>query len=29
MRVAIYLRRRGSPQSEPVGNAHTATGVEG
>ncbi|MFI6070934.1 DUF6766 family protein [Actinoplanes sp. NPDC051343] len=27
--LAIYLRQRGSPQSKPVGSAHTATGVEG
>lgn len=27
--MAIYLRQRGSPQSKPVGSAHTATGVEG
>ena len=27
--LAIYLRQRGSPQSKPVGTAHTATGVEG
>jgi hypothetical protein len=27
--LAIYLRQRGSPQSKPVGAAHTATGVEG
>ncbi|MBP5859937.1 hypothetical protein F6456_05640 [Streptomyces sp. LBUM 1484] len=26
---SIVLRRRGSPESEPVGAAHTATGVEG
>jgi hypothetical protein len=26
---AIYLRQRGSPQSKPVGTAHSATGVEG
>ena len=26
---AIYLRQRGSPESKPVGAAHTATGVEG
>ncbi|WP_398093167.1 DUF6766 family protein [Streptomyces scabiei] len=26
---SIYLRRRGSSESEPVGAAHTATGVEG
>ena len=25
----IYLRQRGSPESKPVGAAHTATGVEG
>ena len=25
---AIYLRERGSPESKPVGTAHTATGVE-
>ena len=27
--LAIYLRQRGSPQSKPVGAAHTDTGVEG
>jgi hypothetical protein len=27
--LAIYLRQRGSPESKPVGAAHTATGVEG
>ncbi|MCU7727520.1 hypothetical protein ODJ79_27700 [Actinoplanes sp. KI2] len=27
--LSIYLRQRGSPQSKPVGTAHTATGVEG
>jgi hypothetical protein len=27
--LSIYLRQRGSPQSKPVGSAHTATGVEG
>jgi hypothetical protein len=27
--LAIYLRQRGSPQSKPVGAAHTSTGVEG
>jgi hypothetical protein len=27
--LAIYLRHRGSPESKPVGAAHTATGVEG
>jgi hypothetical protein len=27
--LAIYLRQRGSPQSKPVGAAHSATGVEG
>ena len=27
--LAIYLRQRGSPQSKPVGAAHTTTGVEG
>lgn len=27
--LAIYLRQRGSPESKPVGTAHTATGVEG
>jgi hypothetical protein len=26
---SIYLRQRGSPESKPVGSAHTATGVEG
>lgn len=27
--LSIYLRERGSPESKPVGTAHTATGVEG
>jgi membrane protein implicated in regulation of membrane protease activity len=27
--LSIYLRQRGSPESKPVGAAHTATGVEG
>jgi hypothetical protein len=27
--LAIYLRQRGSPESKPVGAAHTATGTEG
>ena len=27
--LAIYLRQRGSPQSKPVGTAHSATGIEG
>jgi hypothetical protein len=27
--LAIYLRQRGSPQSKPVGAAHTSTGIEG
>ena len=26
---SIYLRERGSPESKPVGSAHTSTGVEG
>jgi hypothetical protein len=26
---AVYLRQRGSPESKPVGAAHSATGVEG
>jgi hypothetical protein len=26
--LAIYLRQRGSPESKPVGAAHTSTGVE-
>ncbi|MFF8833233.1 DUF6766 family protein [Streptomyces sp. NPDC015131] len=26
---AVFLRRRGSPESEPVGAAHTSTGIEG
>ncbi|MCJ1676433.1 hypothetical protein MTF65_03520 [Streptomyces sp. APSN-46.1] len=26
---SVYLRQRGSPESKPVGAAHTATGVEG
>jgi hypothetical protein len=25
---AIYLRERGSPESKPVGTAHSATGAE-
>jgi hypothetical protein len=27
--LAVYLRQRGSPESKPVGAAHTETGVEG
>lgn len=27
--LTIYLRQRGSPQSKPVGEPHTSTGVEG
>ncbi|HUR84749.1 MAG TPA: DUF6766 family protein [Solirubrobacteraceae bacterium] len=27
--LAIYLRQRGSPESKPVGEPHTATGIEG
>jgi uncharacterized protein DUF6766 len=27
--LAVFLRQRGSPQSKPVGTAHTATGIEG
>jgi hypothetical protein len=27
--LTIYLRQRGSPESKPVGSAHTTTGVEG
>ncbi|MGP3969888.1 DUF6766 family protein [Streptomyces sp. 6N223] len=27
--LSVYLRQRGSPESKPVGAAHTATGVEG
>jgi len=27
--LAIYLRQRGSPESKPVGAAHSATGTEG
>ncbi|MBD8044783.1 hypothetical protein H9638_13295 [Arthrobacter sp. Sa2BUA2] len=27
--LAVYLRQRGSPESKPVGAAHTATDVEG
>jgi hypothetical protein len=27
--LSIYLRQRGSPESKPVGAAHTMTGVEG
>jgi hypothetical protein len=27
--LSIYLRERGSPESKPVGAAHTSTGVEG
>ncbi|MFI2780450.1 DUF6766 family protein [Streptomyces sp. ALB3] len=27
--LSVYLRQRGSPESKPVGTAHTATGIEG
>jgi hypothetical protein len=27
--LSVYLRQRGSPESKPVGTAHTSTGVEG
>ena len=27
--LAVYLRQRGSSQSKPVGEPHTATGVDG
>ena len=27
--LAVYLRQRGSPESKPVGSAHSSTGVEG
>jgi uncharacterized protein DUF6766 len=27
--LSIYLRQRGSPESKPVGSAHTTTGAEG
>ena len=27
--LSIYLRQRGSPESKPVGAAHTSTGIEG
>ncbi|MEU9304538.1 DUF6766 family protein [Streptomyces sp. NPDC048269] len=27
--LAVYLRQRGSPESKPVGAAHTSTGIEG
>lgn len=27
--LSLYLRRRGSPESKPVGAPHSATGVEG
>ncbi len=27
--LSIYLRQRGSPESKPVGEAHTSTGTEG
>ena len=27
--LAVYLRQRGSPQSKPVGEPHSSTGVEG
>ena len=27
--LSIYLRQRGSPESKPVGSAHSTTGIEG
>ncbi|WP_455359593.1 DUF6766 family protein [Streptomyces sp. SYSU K21746] len=27
--LAVYLRQRGSPESKPVGTAHSSTGIEG
>ncbi|GGK28011.1 hypothetical protein GCM10011583_70010 [Streptomyces camponoticapitis] len=27
--LSVYLRQRGSPESQPVGAPHDATGVEG
>jgi len=27
--LSIYLRQRGSPESKPVGSAHSSTGIEG
>lgn len=27
--LSVYLRQRGSPESKPVGAAHTSTGAEG
>lgn len=27
--LSVYLRQRGSPESKPLGAAHTSTGVEG
>ena len=27
--VSIHLRERGSPESQPVGEPHSSTGVEG
>lgn len=27
--LSVYLRQRGSPESKPVGAAHSSTGVEG
>jgi hypothetical protein len=27
--LSVYLRQRGSPESKPVGSAHTTTGIEG
>ena len=27
--LSIYLRQRGSPESKPVGEPHTSTGIEG
>ncbi|MER7110016.1 DUF6766 family protein [Streptomyces sp. NPDC000229] len=26
---AVFLRQRGSPESKPVGAAHSSTGIEG
>jgi hypothetical protein len=27
--LSVYLRQRGSPESKPVGSAHSSTGIEG
>jgi hypothetical protein len=27
--LTVYLRQRGSPESKPVGEAHSTTGAEG